>query len=231
MSVSRLIVAIDGPAGAGKSTVARCLAARLGFTYIDTGAMYRSVALLAGRRGLGADDSAALETLARELRFEFVVEDGADRPRLLVNGEDVSAAIRSPEMSRGSSEVSRWPGVRAALVDHQRRMGKAGGVVMEGRDIGTVVFPQAQAKIYLTATPEERARRRAAELAAGGADVDPAEVLEEVVQRDRRDSERQHSPLCAAPDAVEFFTDGLSLDQVVDGLEAIVRERESRPSP
>jgi cytidylate kinase len=160
------------------------------------------------------------------LEFRFVAD--GERPRLLMNGEDVSRAIRTPEMSAASSRVSRWPAVRSALVGQQRRFGAGGGIVMEGRDIGTVVFPDAEVKIYLTASAEERARRRTEELGARGEDVDPARVLADVIERDRRDSEREHSPLRPADDAVEFVTDGLSVEQVVDGLERIARERTRR---
>jgi len=219
------IVAIDGPAGAGKSTIARLLAQRLGYTYIDTGAMYRSVALLARRGGVSYDDPAGLAHLTAELEFHFV-PDG-DRPRLEVNGEDVSTLIRTPEMSHGSSQVSRWPGVREALVRQQRRLAAEGGVVMEGRDIGTVVFPHANAKIFLTATPEERARRRTAELAGRGETADLQVVLRDVVERDRCDCEREHSPLRQAEDAVEFITDGLTIPEVVERLETLVRSRET----
>jgi cytidylate kinase len=222
----RPIVAIDGPAGAGKSTVARRLAAALGYVYIDTGAMYRGVALAAQRRGIAFDDSARLTDLAGALQFGFI-PDG-ERSRLQMNGEDVSGEIRTPEISRASSLVSRWPGVRSALVTQQRRLSEAGGVVMEGRDIGTVVFPNARAKIFLTATVEERARRRFAELQANGQPADLDEVRREVEDRDRRDMEREHSPLCKADDALEFYTDGLTIDEVVDRLADTVREREGR---
>lgn len=218
---ARPIVAIDGPAGAGKSTVARRLAATLGYTYIDTGAMYRAVALAAARRNVPLDDAERLSALASDLRFAFA---NGERPRLLVNGEDVSGEIRTPEISRGSSLVSRWPGVRAALVRQQQRMGEAGGVVMEGRDIGTVVFPNARVKIFLTATVEERARRRCAEM-EGSPSLE--EVRREVEERDRRDMEREHSPLRKADDAVEFYTDGLTIDEVVERLAGLVREREA----
>jgi cytidylate kinase len=222
---SRPIVAIDGPAGAGKSTAARLLARRLGYTYIDTGAMYRAVALAAARRGVSFDDPEALAPLAAGLHLEFAAD--GERPRLFMDGEDVSSAIRTPEMSRASSQVSRWPGVRSAMVAQQRRLAAEGGVVMEGRDIGTVVFPNARAKIFLTATPEERARRRTDELLQKGDPVDPERVRLDVVDRDRRDMEREHSPLRRAPDAVEVVTDGLTIEQVLDRLEAIVREREA----
>lgn len=220
----RPIVAIDGPAGAGKSTIARQLARRLGYVYIDSGAMYRAVALFSHRAGTPWDDAEALTTLTETLQFQFV-PDG-ERPRLLVNEEDVSEAIRTSEISRGASEVSRWPGVRSALVARQQELGAAGGVVMEGRDIGTVVFPQAGLKIYLTATPEERARRRALELRERGETVEEAAVLADVVARDERDMRREHSPLRQAEDAVEFITDGLTREEVLEGLVRLVHERE-----
>lgn len=221
-------MAIDGPAGAGKSTVARMLAARLGFVYIDTGAMYRGVALAASRSGISFDDGSRLGEVARSLDMQFA-PDG-ERPRLLLNGEDVSGEIRAPEMSLGASQVSRWPEVRAALVAQQRRMvaeggGSFPGAVMEGRDIGTVVFPDARYKIYLTATTGERARRRAEEMAARGERADLAEVERAVAERDRRDMEREHSPLRKARDAEELVTDGLTLAEVVDRLERLVRRR------
>lgn len=224
-ATSRPIVAIDGPAGAGKSSVARLLAERLGYTYIDTGAMYRAVALFAQRGGVEFDDADRLAQLAQGLQFDFDGKPSAQRLR--VCGDDVSDTIRSPDISRASSQVSCCPGVRSALVEQQRRLAASGGVVVEGRDIGTVVFPDAQAKIYLTASEQERARRRTSELAARGVEVDPARVLQEVRERDRRDMEREHSPLRPADDAIEFVTDGMSLDEVLDGLEAIVRERET----
>jgi CMP/dCMP kinase len=223
MDSSSPIVAIDGPAGAGKSSAARLLARRLGYVYIDSGAMYRAVALFARRRGISGDDGDRLAALAGELHFEFVPAE--ERPRLIVNGEDVSGEIRAPEISTGSSQVSQWPGVRAALVEQQRRLGARGGVVMEGRDIGTVVFPEAGVKIFLTASVEERARRRTEEHAARGEAVEPETILREVAERDRRDMEREHSPLRRAEDALEICTDGRSLSQIVSELEAIVEQK------
>lgn len=220
------IVAIDGPAGAGKSTIARMLARRLGYLYVDSGAMYRAVALAARRRGIACDDAAGLDKLAGELEIKLL--PAGERSRVLLDGEDVSEAIRAPEISRASSEVSCCPCVREALVALQRRMGAAGGVVMEGRDIGTVVFPDAEAKIFLTATVAERARRRAEELAQRGTPVDLERVRAEVAERDRRDAGREHSPLRRAADAVEVVTDGLTIPEVLDRLEALVRAREPR---
>ena len=217
-----ITIAIDGPAGAGKSTLARRLAGRLGFLYIDTGAMYRAVALWARRLGVAWDDAARLEQLARESRIEL----GPDG-RVSLNGEDVSEAIRDPEISEGASRVSAIPGVRRALVEKQQQMGRQASVVMEGRDIGTVVFPEAEVKIYLDATPEERARRRMKDLAARGVAADFAQVLEEMKRRDQRDSTRADSPLRQAPYAIYVDSTGMSEDEVEQALLKIVRERTS----
>src|SRR6185436_6270125 len=169
----RLVVAIDGPAGAGKSTVSRRLALRLGYRLLDTGAIYRAVALTAQRQGVSWDDATRLAEIARALDIDFHF-DGEDTNKVSLTGEDVSVAIRTPEISQGASKVSALPEVRAALLDLQRRLGAQGGVVAEGRDIGTVVFPDAQAKFFLTASPEIRARRRTDELRAAGKPVDEA---------------------------------------------------------
>lgn len=219
----RPILAIDGPAGAGKSTVARLAAQRLGFTYIDTGAMYRGVALSALRGGIDPDDGERLTDAARRLTFEFREVEG--ERRLFLDGEDVSRAIREPQVSGAASQVAAVSGVRSALVAAQRAMGAAGGVVMEGRDIGTVVFPDAEVKVYLDASPEERARRRHLELKGRGHDVPLEQLAREIAERDTRDSNRADSPLRAAEDAIRLPTDGLSIDQVVERLVTMVREK------
>ena len=171
----KLIVAIDGPSGAGKSTLSKALARRSGYVNIDTGAMFRSVALLASRRQIDVADEQALRDLCRDLSIRFIPE--ADQERVIVNGEDVSAAIRAPEISLLTSRVAACPAVRSALLEQQRAMGKAGGVVLEGRDIGTVVFPDAEVKFFLSATAQERGRRRYEELRAKGLEVDLQQTI------------------------------------------------------
>jgi cytidylate kinase len=213
-----LIVAIDGPAGAGKSTIARSLAAKLGFTYIDTGAMYRAVALWALRVGVDLDDLHRLEQLAKEANIEF----SASASTVRLNGEDVTDAIRDPEVSRAASKVSMAPGVRRAMRLEQRRIASTHSVVMEGRDIGTVVFPEAQVKVFLDADPHIRAGRRAAE--SGGAVED---IAVELAERDHRDRTRAEAPLTQAPDAEYLDTTGLTPVQVEEAILKLVRERTS----
>jgi cytidylate kinase len=215
------VVAIDGPAGAGKSTLARRLARRLGFTYINTGAMYRAVALWALRRRTDLTDLHRLEQLAKEARIEF----GPEEDQILLNGEDVSEAIRTEEVSAAASRISIIPAVRRALVAAQRHIAESSSVVMEGRDIGTVVFPDALVKIYLDADPAERARRRALELEGRGIAADVDGVAAEIRLRDERDRTRAASPLRQAPDADLIDTTGLDLDEVEEKVLQLVRSR------
>jgi cytidylate kinase len=219
----RPAVAIDGPTAAGKSTAARGVAERLGYRYVDTGAMYRSVALIATRRGIDAGDTKTLEHLARSIVIDFVPNGTGDR--VLVDGEDVTIAIRSPEASTAASVVSTLPGVRAALVERQRQMAAEGGVVMEGRDIGTVVLPSADVKIFLTATLEARVRRRHAELVARGEHISLDDVMRREAERDHRDQNREHSPLRAAADAVVIDTTSKGPDEVVNEIVRLVEQR------
>jgi len=213
------VVAIDGPAGAGKSTLARRVAARLGFTYIDTGAMYRAAALWALKRNVKWDDSHRMEQLA--IAAEIELSPG----RIRLNGEDITEAIRTPEVSSGASRVAVIPGVRRAMVEKQRAMGERASVVMEGRDIGTVVFPNADVKIFLDAAPEERVRRRVRESQAKGEEVSEAVVAAQIKERDLRDSTRSDAPLAQAPDATYLDSTVLSLDDVEEAILKIVRSR------
>ncbi|MDI6773319.1 MAG: (d)CMP kinase [bacterium] len=223
MSRQHPVVAIDGPTASGKSTVARAVADRLGLKHIDTGAMYRSVALASMRRSVDLRDDAALTALAASLAIEFRPAPGGDR--IVVDGEDVTEAIRAPEVSTAASIVSAVPGVRVALVARQQALGAAGGIVMEGRDIGTVVFPNAEVKVFLGASLEARTRRRHDELRARGVDADLDEVRRQEAERDARDETRSHSPLRPADDAVILDTTLLTLEQVVAAIVQLVRER------
>ena len=220
MSEQPLVIAIDGPAGAGKSTAARALARRLGFFLLDTGAIYRTVALAASRQGVTFADAARLGPIAESLAIRFD-EEG----RFFLGDEDVSTAIRTPEMSQGASTVSAHPPVRAALLGLQRKLAARGRCVVEGRDIGTVVLPWAPLKIFLTASPEVRAQRRYDELVAKGQTVDLAATLKEILIRDERDSSRATAPLKQADDAVLLDTSELDEASVVGKMEALARAR------
>jgi cytidylate kinase len=218
----RLIVAIDGPSGAGKGTIAREVAARIGYRHVDTGAMYRAVAWKSVQEGLDLSDENAVAALAA--RAQIVVGDGA----IAVDGHDVREAIRTPEIDAAAAAVARQPRVREVLIAQQRAMGADGGVVMEGRDIGTVVFPRAHVKIYLDASPEERARRRATDPAhaAGRGGTAVRDVASALAARDRSDSTRAVSPLAVAADALFVDTTGVPIEEVVERVMALVRERE-----
>ncbi len=210
-----MIVAIDGPAGSGKSTVARSLARRLGFTYLDSGALYRTITLLALEAGADLDDGPELGRIAEGASIELRERDD-DNVQVLVDGRDVSAEIREPRVTGASSTVAAHPEVREALLRKQRELIAAGNYVVEGRDIGTVVAPDAPVKVFLTADPDERARRRADELSRRGIESEADEVRAAIEQRDRLDSTRSAAPLRTADDAVVIDTTGLTVDEVVE---------------
>jgi CMP/dCMP kinase len=221
--MTRLIIAIDGPVGSGKSTVARAVARLLGYAYLDSGAMYRAVAWKALRDGVLLDSPASLVVLAENMQINLAQEDGALRVR--VDGTDVTEAIRSAEVARGASQVAVVPEVRTVLVDQQRRAGQAGGVVMEGRDIGTVVFPNAHLKIFLDASPEVRAERRRREVLAKGQPAESADMLEQVHERDRRDRERAVSPLRRAADAVLVDNTAMDAEETARLIVLLAKEK------
>ena len=216
----RLIIAIDGPSGAGKGTVARAVAGQLGYRHIDTGAMYRALAWKAQRDGVELADEAAVAALGD--RAAFNLENG----RIEIDGHDVRGAIRTPEIDKAATTVARHPAVRRVLVARQRAFGDGGGVVMEGRDIGTVVFPDADVKVYLDASPEERARRRAADPAhAASKNAQLSEVATALAERDKSDSTRAVSPLTVAPDAIVIDTTGVPLEDVIARVLGLVTSR------
>lgn len=218
-----LIIAIDGPSGAGKSTITRLLADRLGYIFLDTGAMYRAVALAAQRRGVSADDDAGLEEICSRIRISFMRNNGCCR--VMLDDEDVSEAIRTPEISLLTSRISARKGVREFMLRLQREMAREGGFILEGRDIGTIVFPDADIKFFLSASAEERGRRRYDELRSAGKDVDLNTTIAEVMQRDEQDVRREHAPLRRADDAIGIDSTLLTIDEVLDRMEKMVRER------
>lgn len=218
-----IVIAIDGPSGAGKSTIARLLAEHLGYIQIDTGAMYRAAALLLSRAGIDLGDLAAVEQFCRNLDIRLELDSG--RQVVRANGTDVTDQIRSPEMSLLTSRTSALKPVREALLKAQQQMGNRGGVVLEGRDIGTVVFPDAEMKFYLSASVEERARRRFEELSLKGEPVTLAETIDDVASRDRQDSERDIAPLRQAVDAILIDSSRLSVEEVLSGMIAMCREK------
>src|ERR1700761_1938552 len=219
----RPIIAIDGPAGAGKSTVARHLAAHFGLLNLETGAMYRAFALKAIRENVPQDDAAALQDLAK--RTAVVLEPTSAGNRVLLDGENVTGEIRDPEVTQAASRVSVHPAIRAWMVDLQRELGRKGGVVMEGRDIGTVVFPDADLKFFLDASPEARSQRRYEQAGSAAVVATPEAISRELRERDERDRNRAQSPLRAAPDAVVIDSTRLTLDEVLARIEGIVGAR------
>lgn len=221
-----MIVAIDGPSGAGKSTIAKIVAKTVGFSCLDTGAMFRSIAVLALKKGISLDDDAALGALATENEITFTFDDNEERTQhVFIAGKEVTSAIRTAEVDKAVSPVSAAPSVRAALLEQQRRIGNAGNYVVEGRDIGTTVFPQAEVKIFLTASAEERARRRVSQNEARGiGSVDYEEVLADIIRRDQADSTRAVSPLRQAEDAYLLDSSDLTIDQVVEAICSRVKQ-------
>ena len=221
-------VAIDGPSGAGKSTVARAAAARLGYVYVDTGAMYRAIGRAVCRKGISGDDTAGIVAVLPEVQLDIRYEDGAQH--ILLCGEDVSDAIRTPEIAKYASKVSAVPEVRQFLLETQRDMAKNGNILMDGRDIGTVILPDAPVKIFLTASAEARAQRRYLELHEKGQSITFDEVLHDIQQRDEQDMTRAVAPLKQAADAVLLDTSDISLEQSIEAVLRIIRERvEDKP--
>ncbi len=220
MKTKGWIIAIDGPSGAGKTTAARNLARRLDYTYLDTGATFRAIAVKAIRSQIDIEEPAAVVELARGSELHF---GGEEHERVFIDGEDVTAAIRTVEIAKMASKISAYPELRTVLTELWRQFGKDGAMVLEGRDIGTVVFPDADVKFYLSARPEIRAERRYRENPAGGQSLE--QVASEMARRDEADSTRQHAPLSRAPDAIEVDTSDLDIDGTTDELERLVRAR------
>ena len=218
-----IVIAVDGPSGAGKSTISRALSKRLGYLEIDTGAMYRAMAWLAQQSDLDLSNPEAVQAFSQKAEVELQLHNGSTK--VLVNGRDVTSEIRTPEISRLTSRISALAPVREALLSLQRKMGKQGGVVLDGRDIGTVVFPDAELKFFLSASAEERGRRRFLELQAKGIQTTLEETIQEVIKRDRQDSERALAPLRQADDAIPIDSTGLSIEQVIHIMEQVFTEK------
>lgn len=225
--MKKLIVAIDGPAGSGKSTVTHLLARKLGYVHIDTGALYRAIALRAKDLGASYEDGSEMGKVARESKLEFQWLND-ERNHIFLDGKNISTLIRTPEISMAASKISAFSEVRQALLGLQREMGKGGGVVLEGRDIGTVVFPDAHIKFFLNASVESRARRRMVELEDKGIYLGFEEVKNQVIERDRGDTERKVAPLKKAADAIEVDTTNMTVEQVVETLASFVAERQKQ---
>lgn len=223
MNQDVIAVAIDGPAGAGKSTIARAAAAQLGFVYVDTGALYRTIGLAVCRRGIDGTDVPGILATLPEIQVGLTYQDGAQH--VLLDGEDVSDAIRTPQISTYASQVSSVPEVRAYLLDLQRDLARRQSVIMDGRDIGTVILPDAKVKIFLTASPEKRAARRCAELREKGQDVTVEGVLADMERRDALDASRAAAPLKQAEDAVLVDTSDLTLEQSIEAVLTVIRDK------
>lgn len=223
MNQDVIAVAIDGPAGAGKSTIARAVAAQLGFVYVDTGALYRTIGLAVCRRGIDGTDVPGILTTLPEIQVGLTYQDGAQH--VLLDGEDVSDAIRTPQISTYASQVSSVPEVRAYLLDLQRDLARRQSVIMDGRDIGTVILPDAKVKIFLTASPEKRAARRCAELREKGQDVTVEGILADMERRDALDASRAVAPLKQAEDAVLVDTSDLTLEQSIEAVLTVIRDK------
>lgn len=220
-----VVIAVDGPSGAGKSTISKALSKRLGYLEIDTGAMYRAMAWLAREAGLDLADKQAVQEFSANAEVELELHNGTTR--VIANGQDVTHEIRTPEISMLTSQISALAPVREAMMSLQRKMGAKGGVVLDGRDIGTVVFPDAELKFFLSASAEERGRRRFLELQAKGLQVSLEETIQDVATRDRQDMEREIAPLCQAADAIPIDSTGLTIDQVIALMEQTYYERVS----
>ncbi|MBR6807296.1 MAG: (d)CMP kinase [Clostridia bacterium] len=217
----KIRIALDGPSGAGKSTIAKKIAEKLGIVYVDTGALYRTVGLYSIENGISADDVDSIKASLKNIDLRLAYEDGAQK--VYLNGVDVGDRIRTPEASRYASAVSKIPEVRAFLLDVQRNIAAAGGVIMDGRDIGTVIIPDAELKVFMSATPEARADRRCKELAEKGMPQPYEDVLRDIIERDRNDREREASPCVPAPDAVQFINDDYGIEESADYIIGLIK--------